>query len=87
MPFSVDAFLEFPISQEMIDNYFSPGASHVILSDQEGDVESISGIENALSDPDIDIRIFGKLTTRKYRRMGVALGPTLDKVKEAASKM
>ncbi len=83
----VRAFLELPISQEMIDNYFSPGASHVILSDKEGNVESLSGVENALSDPDIDIRIFGKLTTRKFRRMAVVLGPTLDKVKEAASKI
>ena len=83
----VRAFLELPITQEMIDNYFTQGASHVILANQEGEVDEITGLEEALSDSDIDIRIFGKLTTRKYRRMAVALGPTLEQVKSAASKI
>lgn len=83
----VRAFLELPITQEMIDNYFTPGASHVILAKDEGDLDCIEGIEEALSDPDIDIRIFGKLTTRKFRRMAVALAPTLDQAKKAASKI
>ena len=83
----VRAFLELPITQDMIDNYFTPGASHVILAKDEGDLDYIEGIEEALSDSDIDIRIFGKLTTRKYRRMAVALAPTLDQAKKAASKI
>ena len=83
----VRAFLELPITQEMIDNYFTQGASHVILANEEGEVDEITGLEEALSDSDIDIRIFGKLTTRKYRRMAVALGPTLEQVKSAASKI
>tara|TARA_B100000686_G_scaffold232580_1_gene240192 strand:- start:10790 stop:11932 length:1143 start_codon:yes stop_codon:yes gene_type:complete len=83
----VRAFLELPITQDMIDNYFTPGASHVILAKDEGDLDYIEGVEEALSDPDIDIRIFGKLTTRKYRRMAVALAPTLDQAKKAASKI
>ena len=83
----VRAFLELPITQEMIDNYFTPGASHVILAKDEGDLDYIEGVEEALSDSDIDIRIFGKLTTRKHRRMAVALAPTLDQAKKAASKI
>ena len=83
----VRAFLELPITQDMIDNYFTPGASHVILATEEGEVDRITGIDEALSDSDIDIRIFGKLTTRKYRRMAVALGPSLEQVKKAASKI
>lgn len=83
----VRAFLELPITQDMIDNYFTPGASHVILATEEGEVDKITGIDEALSDSDIDIRIFGKLTTRKYRRMAVALGPSLEQVKKAASKI
>ena len=83
----VRAFLELPIAQDMIDNYFTPGASHVILATEEGEVDKITGIDEALSDSDIDIRIFGKLTTRKYRRMAVALGPSLEQVKKAASKI
>ena len=83
----VRAFLELPITQDMIDNYFTPGASHVILATEEGEVDKITGIDEALSDSDIDIRIFGKLATRKYRRMAVALGPSLEQVKKAASKI
>ena len=83
----VRAFLELPITQDMINNYFTPGASHVILANEEGEVDKITGIDEALSDSDIDIRIFGKLTTRKYRRMAVALGPSLEQVKKAASKI
>jgi phosphoribosylglycinamide formyltransferase 2 len=33
----------------------------------------IEGLEKALEEPNTDIRIFGKPTTRPYRRMGVAL--------------
>jgi len=83
----VRAFLELPITQEMIDNYFSPGASQVILANEEGNLDRIEGLEDALSDSDIDIRIFGKTTTRKYRRMAVALAPTLEQAKNAASKI
>tara|TARA_B100000676_G_scaffold313480_1_gene395312 strand:+ start:2187 stop:3329 length:1143 start_codon:yes stop_codon:yes gene_type:complete len=83
----VRAFLELPITQDMINNYFTPGASHVILATEEGEVDKITGIDEALSDSDIDIRIFGKLATRKYRRMAVALGPSLEQVKKAASKI
>jgi phosphoribosylglycinamide formyltransferase 2 len=33
----------------------------------------IKGLENALEEPNTDVRIFAKPTTRPYRRMGVAL--------------
>ena len=49
------------------------GASAVILADREGDNPRFTGLKEALTDPDTDIRIFGKPTTRPYRRMGVAL--------------
>ena len=49
------------------------GASAVILADREGIAPSFSGLEEALTDPGTDIRIFGKPSTRPYRRMGVAL--------------
>jgi phosphoribosylglycinamide formyltransferase 2 len=48
------------------------GASAVILASREG-VPEISGLERALGAPGVDVRIFGKPTTRPYRRMGVAL--------------
>ncbi len=69
------------------------GASAVILADKTADHFSITGIEKALEQPNTDVRIFGKPTTRPYRRMGVALaydkvGADMDalraKAKEAA---
>ena len=83
----VRAFLELPITQEMIDNNFSAGASHVILALAEGEVDYYDGVNDALSNPNIDIRIFGKLETRKFRRMAVTLAPSLKEAKEAANKI
>ena len=83
----VRAFLELPITQDMIDNTFVPGASHVVLAEKEGEVHSFEGINDALSNQNIDLRIFGKLTTRKHRRMAVVLAPTLQEAKEAANKI
>ena len=51
-------------------------ASAVILAERESKDFAITGVADALcSDAgiDIDVRIFGKPTTRPYRRMGVAL--------------
>ena len=83
----VRAFLELPITQEMIDNDFKAGASHVILADKEGKTTSFEGINDALADQDIDLRIFGKQTTRRHRRMAVVLAPTLEQAKIAAKKI
>lgn len=83
----VRAFLELPITQNMIDDNFSQGASHVVLAEKEGNVHSYEGIEEALMNENIDVRIFGKLTTRKHRRMAVVLSPSLDEAIEAAKKI
>ncbi len=54
-----------------------PAASAVILADREAKDYAVAGLADALRAPapgiDIDVRIFGKPTTRPYRRMGVAL--------------
>jgi len=49
------------------------GASAVILAEAESNNFIFSGIESAIKDTKTDIKIFGKPTTRKYRRMGVTL--------------
>lgn len=54
-------------------NYRGASASAVILADREASRVGYLGIEKALALKNTDIRIFGKPTTRKYRRMGVAL--------------
>lgn len=63
------ALLGLPIP-EIEQRY--PGVSAVILASQDG-VPNFSGIETACSYPQSDLKIFGKPTTRPYRRMGVAL--------------
>ncbi|WP_309742210.1 formate-dependent phosphoribosylglycinamide formyltransferase [Chamaesiphon sp. OTE_20_metabat_361] len=52
---------------------YAPAASAVILADKTSDRIYFSGIESALSVPDVDIKLFGKPDSRPYRRMGVAL--------------
>lgn len=50
------------------------GASAVILAGEESVNEPrYVGVEEALAMQRVDVRIFGKPSTRKYRRMGVAL--------------
>jgi phosphoribosylglycinamide formyltransferase 2 len=49
------------------------GASAVVLADREATEFSITGLGEAMNEPGIDVRLFGKPTTRKFRRMGVAL--------------
>ena len=50
------------------------GASAVVLATDSGTaMPQFSGIEKALEDPCIDVRVFAKPTTRPYRRMAVAV--------------
>ena len=65
------------------------GASAVILADAEGKNPSYTGVEEAIAEKQTDIRIFGKPTTRPYRRMGVTLaygpvGSDVDSIKHKA---
>ena len=65
------------------------GASAVVLADKEGVNPTYSGVEDAIKEPRTDIRIFGKPTTRPYRRMAVTLaydeiGTNVDAVKQKA---
>ena len=66
------------------------GASAVVLATQDGKDPHFNGVAAALSEPGVDVRLFGKPTTRPYRRMAVALakGPeALARAREAASKI
>ena len=65
------------------------GASAVVLADKAGSNPHYIGVEEALKEPRTDIRIFGKPTTRPYRRMAVALaydqlGSDIEVLKERA---
>ncbi|MCB9777148.1 MAG: formate-dependent phosphoribosylglycinamide formyltransferase [Alphaproteobacteria bacterium] len=51
----------------------SPGASSVILGHGDSTAPAFSGLSAALSDPDVQLRLFGKPELHGHRRLGVAL--------------
>ncbi len=69
-----------------------PSASAVVLADRASERFSIGGLAEALRQGteggEIDVRVFGKPTTRSYRRMGVALATaeTTDLAREHARR-
>ena len=78
------AILGIPVDQiKLLKN----GASAVVLANKENhDFPVITGLEQAASLPDTDFKIFGKPTTRKYRRMAVTLAYGQDTVEELTQK-
>jgi phosphoribosylglycinamide formyltransferase 2 len=60
-------------------------ASAVILASAKSDSIVYTGVAEALSEKDVDIRLFGKPSAHPYRRMGVALAKG-SSVKEAREK-
>ena len=77
------ALLGYPIPPVILKH---DGASHVILADSECDSFDILGIEKALATA-ADVRIFGKPSTKKNRRMGVVLDKNLGTAAYAASQI
>ena len=71
------------------------GASAVVLADKENNISPIfTGLSEAAQFPNTDFKIFGKPTTRPYRRMAVALAygnentsVLVAKAKEVAAKI
>lgn len=72
------AILGLPIP---VINYRGPSASAVVLASKESEKFRISGFEKALKIKNTDVRIFGKPTTRKNRRMAVALATDTNVMK------
>jgi phosphoribosylglycinamide formyltransferase 2 len=64
------AILGFPIFEIKLEK---AGASAVISAKENTETISYSGLEKIAALPKTDFRIFGKKTSRPYRRMGVAL--------------
>jgi phosphoribosylglycinamide formyltransferase 2 len=76
----------FEITQERA------GASAVILASGDSNNPTFSGIENVAFQPKTDFRLFGKPTSRPYRRMGVTLtydnlNTPIEEIVEKAKKM
>lgn len=67
----IRAILGLPIPEI---RYAGPTASAVILAKRDSErAPSYAGIDRACAVPSVEVRIFGKPTTRTYRRMGVVL--------------
>ena len=70
------AILSIPIPEITLERI---GASAVVLATENSENPTYSGIEKVASLSKTDFRIFGKPTSRPYRRMGVVLvNDTLD---------
>ena len=65
-----------------------PSASAVILPEGDSDAVAYTGLEKALAQPDIFLRLFGKPELKGRRRMGVALasGSSIDEARDKASQ-
>ena len=75
------AVLDLPIPSIRQRGY---AASNVILVAGKSDRVVFSGLDDALSEPDCQVRLFGKPTVDGERRMGVALalGDSVDEARE-----
>lgn len=84
------AILGLPIP---VIRQFGPSASSVILVEGDSNKVSFTGCAAALSEPDTQLRLFGKPEVNGQRRMGVALAKggsieqALEKAKQASSEI
>lgn len=85
------AILSLPIAAITLEKN---GASAVVLASENSNNPTYTGIEKVAALPKTDFRIFGKPTSRPYRRMGVvlthdsldtAIESITDRAKEAAA--
>jgi phosphoribosylglycinamide formyltransferase 2 len=79
----VRALLGLPIPEI---KFYGPSASRALLAWGDSADIAFSGMEEALSVPGTDMRIFGKPEVKGHRRMGVMLA-TADTVQEACDKV
>ena len=77
------AILGLPIPNIM---QHGPCASSVILGEGHSEEISFNGVDKALSEPDTQIRLFGKPSISGRRRLGVAVarGNSIDEAKDKA---
>ena len=75
------AILGLPVNTSLL----RPSASAVIYGNHDADSIRFENIDKALTVPESDLRLFGKPTSFKRRRMGVALA-SADNVSEARAR-
>lgn len=73
--------------------FYGPSASKAVVVHGNTDTVIFNGLEKALEDPDVQVRIFGKPVVSGHRRMGVVLATgvdsriALDKAMDAYNKL
>lgn len=82
------AILSLPIFEITLEKN---GASAVILASENSNNPTFTGVENVACLPKTDFRLFGKPTSRPYRRMGVVLthdtlDTSIEEITERAKK-
>ena len=79
------AILGFPIPAIRQNG---PSASAVVLPEGESSAPAFAGLDEALAEPDVQLRLFGKPELSGKRRMGVAVAVrnTIDEARKAATK-
>mgnify|MGYP000901058564 FL=1 len=82
------AILSLPIFEITLEKN---GASAVILASDNSNNPTFTGVEKVACLPKTDFRLFGKPTSRPYRRMGVvltndALETSIEEITERAKK-
>jgi phosphoribosylglycinamide formyltransferase 2 len=75
------AILGLPVNTSLL----RPSASAVIYGNHDADAIRFENIDKALTVPESDLRLFGKPTSFKRRRMGVALA-SADNIDEARAR-
>ena len=76
------AILGLPIPEIRL---LAPGASHVVIGKGHSDAPAFTGVADALSEPRVQVRLFGKREVRGERRVAVALA-TADTVEAARER-
>ena len=65
--------------------FYRPSASKAIVVEGDTDKVEFDNLEEVLSEPDVQLRIFGKAAVKGHRRLGVILA-SADTVEEALAK-
>lgn len=76
------AILDLPVPNIQL---YCPSASAVVIVEGESDSVRFGGLDDALEESGVQIRLFGKPSVEGERRMGVALA-TADSIKEARAR-
>lgn len=79
------AILGYPIAPQKV--LYNAASAVILAAEHHSHSPEVQGLDRALEDPSVEIRIFGKPSAHPYRRMGVALAhgsQTIDYLRKVA---